>query len=70
MKPPTHHNIACFLLDLIASQFNCAGEPITANQYFGLGRVTEFKYGIKISENKNKIQVRNALQKQHRISFQ
>ncbi|WP_213031832.1 alpha-amylase family protein, partial [Acinetobacter baumannii] len=26
------------------------GEPITANEYVGLGRVTEFKYGAKIGE--------------------
>ncbi|KAL4635914.1 pancreatic alpha-amylase-like [Arapaima gigas] len=24
------------------------GEPIKANEYFGLGRVTEFKYGVKL----------------------
>lgn len=27
------------------------GEPITANQYFGAGAVTEFKYGMKIAQN-------------------
>ena len=27
------------------------GEPITASQYFGAGAVTEFNYGIKISQN-------------------
>ena len=33
------------------------GEPITASQYFGAGRVTEFKYGINIGNNKNSIHV-------------
>merc|ERR1719376_118285 len=31
------------------------GEPITASQYFGAGRVTAFKYGINIGNNKNSI---------------
>jgi len=32
------------------------GEPITADEYFGVGRVTEFKYGIQIGNNRNAIQ--------------
>jgi len=56
---PSINNLGCFLLTLTAFYFNCAGEPITADQYFGIGRVTEFKYGIKIGENKNSIQVRH-----------
>ena len=35
--------------------FNCyiyfvGGEPITASEYFGIGRVTEFKYGRQLSD--------------------
>ena len=33
------------------------GEPITASQYFGVGRVTEFKYGINLYNNKDNPQV-------------
>ena len=32
------------------------GEPITVQEYFGVGRVTEFRYGLKVGEsvrNKN-----------------
>ena len=32
------------------------GEPIKVQEYFGVGRVTEFRYGIKVGEsvrNKN-----------------
>jgi len=31
------------------------GEPITASEYFGLGDVTEFKYGINLGNSKNSI---------------
>ena len=27
------------------------GEPVTASQYFGIGAVTEFNYGIKVAQN-------------------
>ena len=30
--------------------FNIGGEPITASEYFGVGRVTEFKYGRQLSD--------------------
>ena len=26
------------------------GEPITVQEYFGVGRTTEFRYGIKVAE--------------------
>ncbi|XP_076811464.1 alpha-amylase A-like [Clavelina lepadiformis] len=32
------------------------GEPIKANEYFSLGRVTEFKYGLNLASNLDKIQ--------------
>uniref|UniRef100_F6ZTX2 alpha-amylase n=1 Tax=Ciona intestinalis TaxID=7719 RepID=F6ZTX2_CIOIN len=32
------------------------GEPITADQYFSCGAVTEFKYGVNLGNNKNSIQ--------------
>ncbi|XP_076812739.1 alpha-amylase B-like [Clavelina lepadiformis] len=32
------------------------GEPITASQYLSIGRVTEFKYGINLYNNKDKLQ--------------
>jgi len=32
------------------------GEPITASQYFGTGRVTEFNYGLEIAKNRNQLQ--------------
>lgn len=35
-------------LFLCLQVIDLGGEPITANEYFGLGRVTEFKYGAKL----------------------
>ena len=32
------------------TSFRLGGEPITANEYFYIGRVTEFKYGRKLSD--------------------
>ena len=36
--------LSCFSFKVI----DLGGEPISANQYFHLGRVTEFKYGARI----------------------
>ena len=30
--------------------FSAGGEPITASEYFGNGRITEFKYGRQLSD--------------------
>ena len=35
----------------------CTGEAVSASEYYHLGRVTEFKYGIDLSNNKDKIHV-------------
>lgn len=35
---------------LFTFKHRSGGEPITANEYFYIGRVTEFKYGRKLSD--------------------
>ena len=53
--------LACFLYPwrhrffIFESYFS--DEPISASDYFGLGKVTEFNYGKEIYNNKDKIQV-------------
>lgn len=41
-----HHIFSTFLVFLCLIS---GGEPIKASEYFGIGRVTEFKYGLQLS---------------------